>query len=291
MRENLRQNARRREKKMRSTCMAIAVLTAALALAAVAMADSPPQPVSLNMNAVGAQGVVRVNGVPVHYFKEQGPQVSQTDSGTFTNASPVLFVSTAYLLLCTNGDNQLTVDAQITDPKGEVRMTLVRSMDQPPLFDKKLKHSGTLNYTLSETGLPQWAWIKADAVTDGKAELLKTVAAYQQAFVKKDIAAIDAFERPYLESVLKMQAMPLQALQEAQNEEAKELRSAKLQPLAPPDSLLAESYLGGRLYVVSDKNHNAPVMPVSPDAPDAAWGMGQYWSRTGGKWYVVKRPE
>jgi hypothetical protein len=120
----------------------------------------------------------------------------------------VLFLSTAYLLLCTNDDNKLAVDAQITDPKGEVHMTLVKSMGAPPLFDRKLTHNGALNYTLPQSGLPEWPWVKADTVADGKSELLKTVAAYQQAFVKKDIAVIDAFERPYFDSVLKMQAMP-----------------------------------------------------------------------------------
>jgi len=275
---------------MRSIFMGIVALAGALLTAEAAMAD-PPQPISLNVNAIGAQGVVRVNGVPVHYFKEAGPKISSTSSGTFTNASPTLFVSTSYLLLCTNGDNKLALAAQITAPKGEVRMTLVKSMDQPALFDQKLKHSGTLNYTLPQSGLPEWTWIKADAVADGNSEVLKTVAAYQQAFVKKDITTIDGFERSYFDNVLKMQAMPPDALREAQNEEAKDIRSAKLQPLAKPDELVADSYLGGRLYVVTDKNHNAPVMLVSPDTPGASWGMGEYWSRIGGKWYVVNRPE
>lgn len=99
------------------------------------------------------------------------------------------------------------------------------------------------------------------------------------------------FERAYFDNVLKMQGMPPEALREAQNEDAKDIRSAKLQPLAAPNDLLAESYLNGRLYVVMDKNHNAPVMLQSPDAPGLAWGKGEYWSRIGGKWYVVKRPE
>jgi hypothetical protein len=276
--------------KMRSISMRIVVLAVALLIAEPAMTNPPPQPVTLNVNVIGAQGVVRVNGVPVHYFKQQGPKVSKAGNGTFTDASPVLFLSTAYLLLCTNDDNKLAVDAQITDPKGEVHMTLVKSMGAPPLFDRKLTHNGALNYTLPQSGLPEWPWVKADTVADGKSELLKTVAAYQQAFVKKDIAVIDAFERPYFDSVLKMQAMPPGALQEAEHEDAKDIRSAKLQPLAAPDDLLAESYLNGRV-VVMDKNHNAPVMLESPDAPGLPWGMGEYWSRIGGKWYVVKRPE
>jgi hypothetical protein len=276
---------------MRSISTWIVVLAVALLIAEPAMTNPPPQPVSLNVNVIGAQGVVRVNGVPVHYFKQQGPKVNKTGNGTSTDASPVLFLSTAYLLLCTNGDNQVTVETQITDPKGNVRMTLVKSMDAPPLFDRTLTRSGTLNYTLAQSGLPQWTWIKADAVTDGKSELLKAVAAYQQAFVKKDIATIDAFERSYFDNVLKMQAMPPQALQEAENEDAKDIRSAKLQPLAAPDALLVESYLNGRLYAVMDRNHNAPVILESPDTPGVPWGMGEYWSRIGGKWYVVKRPE
>ena len=82
-----------------------------------------------------------------------------------------------------------------------------------------------------------------------------------------------------------------EALQEAQNEDAKDIRSAKLHPLAAPDDLLVESYLNGRLYTVMDKNHHAPVILDSPDTPGLPWGMGEYWSRIGGKWYVVKRPE
>ncbi len=71
--------------------------------------------------------------------------------------------------------------------------------------------------------------------------VLKAVAAYQQAFVKKDIASIDAFERLYFDNVLKMQAMPPEALQEAQNEDAEghPFRKAVL-PLAAPGDLLVE---------------------------------------------------
>ena len=90
---------------MRSISTRIVVLVFALLIAASAMADPLPEPVTLNVNAIGAQGVVRVNRVPVHYFKEQGPKVNKTSNGTFTNASPTLFLSTSYLLLCTNGDN------------------------------------------------------------------------------------------------------------------------------------------------------------------------------------------
>jgi hypothetical protein len=276
---------------MRSTFTRLALLAAALLVAEPAMTDPPPQPVSLNVNVLGADGVVRVNGVPVHYFKNAGPEVSNSGGGTFTDASPVLFMSTAYVLLCTNGDNKISTETQITDPKGEVRMTLTKSTDAPALFDQKLTHSGTLNYTLPQTGLPEWSWIKADAVADGKNDLLKAVAAYQNAFVKKDIPSIDAFERPYFDNVLKMMAMPPEGLKDAQNDDAKDIRSAKLQPLAPVDELAVESYLNGRLYTVMDKNHNAPVMLESPDTPNLPWGMGEYWSRIGGKWYVVKRPE
>jgi hypothetical protein len=164
-------------------------------------------------------------------------------------------------------------------------------MDAPPLFDQTLKKNGTLNHALNLSGLPEWSWIKADKVPDGKNELLKTVAAYQQAFAKKDIASIDAFERSYFDNVIKMLSMPPEALQDAQKEDAKEIGSAKLKPFPAPDDLLVESYLDGRLYVVTDKNHNAPVILESPDAPGLPQGMGEYWSRIGGKWYVVKRPE
>jgi hypothetical protein len=160
------------ERQMRSISTRIVVSIVALLTAKFAMANPLPQPVSLNVNVIGAQGVVQVNGVPVHDFKQQGPKVNKTSKGTFTDASPVLFLSTAYLLLCTNGDNKLTVEAQITDPKGELRMTLVKSIGAPSLFDRRLAHSGTLNYMLSQSGLPEWTWIKADAVTDGKSELL-----------------------------------------------------------------------------------------------------------------------
>ena len=275
---------------MRSMSGAIAVLAGVLLMTASALAD-PPQPVTLNVNAIGAQGVVRINGIPLRYFKEAGPKTTSSAAGTFTDASPTGFMSTTYLLLCTNGDNQVSIEAQTTDPKGEVRMTLVKSMDAPALFDQTLKKAGTLNYTLAQTGLPEWTWVTADKVADGKGELLKTVAAYQQAFVKKDIATIHAFEKSYFDNMMKMMPMPPGELQEGLKEDGKQISAAKLQPMAPADDLQVESYMDGRLYVVLDKNHNAPVILEAPDAPGHPWSMGEYWSRIGGKWYVVKRPE
>lgn len=275
---------------MRSTALHAAFLAAALLMSSQTTAD-PPVPVTLNVSVIGAEGTVRVNDVPVNYFRQAGPKVSKTEHGTFTDASPVSLISTGYLLLCMNGDNKLAVEARITDPKGEVDVRLVKSLDEPPLFDQKLTQSGTLNYTLPQSGLPEWTWVKADAVTDGKNELLKTVAVYQQAFVKKDTAAIHAFERSYFDNVQKMQAMPAEALQEALKGEANDIRSARLRPLAAPADLLVEAYLDGRLYVVTDKNHQAPVLLESPGMSGHPWGMGEYWSRIGGKWYVVKRPD
>lgn len=275
---------------MRFMSGAVAVLAGVLLMTASALAD-PPQPVTLNINAIGAQGVVRINGIPLRYFKEAGPKTTSSASGTFTDASPTGFMSTSYLLLCTNGDNPVTTEAQTTDPKGEVRMTLVKSMDAPALFDQTLKKTGTLSYTLAQTGLPEWTWVTADKVADGKGELLKTVAAYQQAFVKKDIATIHAFEKSYFDNMMKMMPMPPAELQEGLKEDGKQISAAKLQAMAAADDLQAESYMDGRLYVVMDKNHQAPVMLEAPDAPGHPWGMGEYWSRIGGKWYVVKRPE
>lgn len=264
-------------------------LAAVALMVSAAVAAEPPQPVNLNVQVYKARAVVKINGIPTHYIQQTGPKVSKLEGGgTYTDSSPENLFDTDYLSLCRNGDNTIEVEATITGSDGQVQMQLQKSSDDPVLFNQTLSKSGTLSYTLNKKDLPEWAWTHADAVADGKTELLKAVAEYQQAYAKKDAARIDAFEHPYFDDLVHAGVIPASALKQALKERAQALPSQKLRPLVPASDLVAESYLGGKLYVVTDRNHHAPVRQEMEGEPEMTNDVGKYWSRIGGKWYVVK---
>ena len=267
-----------------------ALLACALLLPCSVMSQPVKDPVNLGVIAFHAEGVVRVNGVPMHYFKHVGPKVVELErrgggDKIRIEDSSHRWSDTNYLFFCVNGDNKITVEAKITDAEGSVQMTLEKSPNGPNLFEQKLTTGGTISYTLAQSGLPEWAWVKADAVTDGKSELLKAVAAYQQAFAKKDIATIDAFKKPSTEVMRKAMAMSPQAFQEEMKRLADMVRESKLLPLPAVNALDVEGSLGGRVYAVTGKDHDAPVvLQFPPPFSELTLEFGQYWTRIAGKW-------
>jgi len=234
-------------------------------------------PVNVAVDVYGADAVFKVNGVPQSYIRHPGQK---------GNASPESVSGTGYALLCRNGENKIELEATVTDPKGYVAMSAYKDPEQP-LYQQKLSKSGTLAYTLNANDFPEWSWTKADAVADGKAELLQAVAEYQQAFVKKDEARIEAFEKPLIDDVVRTGMIKPEMLKELSKQRAAELRTLKLRPIPAAADLTVQVYMDGKLYMVTGKDHQAPVRQQLEGDPGMTNDHGQYWSRIGGKWYVV----
>lgn len=254
-----------------------AALLGMLLLSGTAYAQAM-NPVNVALDVYGADAVFKVNGVPQTYLKHLGQKGDD---------SPKNISGTGYALLCKNGENKIEVEATITDPKGYVAMSAYRDFDQPKLYEQKLTKSGTLIYTLNVNDFPEWSWTKADSVTDGKSDLLKALGEYQQAFVKKDAARIEAFEKPLYDDVIRTGMMQPEMLKELSKQRAEQLRTLKLRPFPATADLAVQSYMDGKLYVVTDKDHQAPVRQQLGNDPGMTNDSGKYWSRIGGKWYVV----
>ena len=74
-----------------------ALVACALLLPASVMSEPIKNPVNLNLRAFGAEGVVRVNGVPFYYFKQAGPKVTMRGNTQVTDSSPTTFGGTFFL--------------------------------------------------------------------------------------------------------------------------------------------------------------------------------------------------
>jgi hypothetical protein len=252
--------------------VALSLLMSAAALA------GPANPINIAVHVYKAQAVLKVNGIPLDEVK--APNGSDTSSGT------------EYALLSRNGDNKIEVVAAISDPDGHVELMAYKSLfDDPKLYDEKLTSNGTLTYTLHATDFPEWSWTKADSVADGRAELLNALAEYHQAYAKRDEARIEAFEKPVYDDALKTGAVTQAQIDQELKSRPKFLASAKLRPLPADADLVVESYLDGHIYTVTDKNNKAPVQFERLGHPDQTREVGKFWSRIGGKWYVVKNSD
>ena len=86
---------------------------------------------------IEAEGLLRVNGVPIHRFGGKPP----ADSGPLTDA-----VGIGQWLV--EGENVIAVEVKGTSGSS-TRIVIVRGMDEPNLFEEKVAGSGKAQYKLS----------------------------------------------------------------------------------------------------------------------------------------------
>src|SRR5215471_14451592 len=154
---------------------AIALVSCLLLMTGAALAAQPAM-ITANVIHDQAQGVLRVNGVPVHRFSG----TPSADSGPLTDA-----VGIGQWLV--EGDNVIEVEA--TGPAGkETQLVIVGGPDQPNLYEGKIQGSGKASYKLTLKDVAQWGWFSAEAWTGDDKDLLAAVAALHAAYAKEGLA-------------------------------------------------------------------------------------------------------
>lgn len=212
-----------------------------------------------------------MNGIPVTTF----------DSAFSTSGNP-------QQMFTRNGDNLISVEVVIAESGGTMEVAFYDAM-QSILKKQKLTKSGMVNYTLRSAGYPDWAWVNADKVVDGKTEVLKAVAGLHALLVRKDGDGFNKLRRPLLDDRAKLRP-------DLSEEELREVRErtedswverlaiAKVSDL--PSDLSVESFEDGRLWVVTRPDQKAPVQINATEG--SVESVGQHWSRFNGEWKMVR---
>jgi hypothetical protein len=234
--------------------------------AGAASAGDPPS-IAVNVIHGKSQGVIRVNGVPVHRFMPTQDGEPATD-----------IVGIGQWVV--EGANSIKVES-LTEDGGQTRVVIVRSMGEPDLFDGEITGAGTTEYNLPLKDVPRWGWLDAEQWTGDNQALLAAVAALHAAFGKGDVKAIMALYKPFADDMLPyMGPLP-------EDELAGPLKGATVQPL--PADLKVESFYDHRLFVVRRADGSAPIRVDN----EAVKGMpalesGEFWIRKGGQWQIIR---
>jgi hypothetical protein len=234
----LRTRRRRATEIGRNTIKAPLVCLALLAslLAGAASAGDLPH-IAVNVIHGRSQGDVRVNGVPVHRFIPTRDGEPATD-----------IISIGQWVV--DGENSITVES-VTKDGGSTRVVIVRTMDEPNLFDGEIAGAGTTEYKLPLKDVPHWGWLDAEQWTGDSQALLAAVAALHAAFANADVKAIMALYKPFADDMLPyMGPLP-------EDDLAEPLKGATVQPL--PADLTVESFYDHRLFAVRRADGSAPI--------------------------------
>ena len=248
--------------KLAYTLIAILLLATNAALAA------GPANITANVIHDQAQGVLRVNGVPVHRFSGTPPG----DSGPLTDA-----VGLGQWLV--EGDNLIEVETE--GPAGkETQLVIVAAPDAPNLYEGKVQGSGKTSYKLALKDVPRWGWFSADAWTGDDQDLLAAVGALHAAYAKGDAKTIVALYKPFADD---MKPYAGDVLAGAEEGIAEGLKTAKVAPL--PAGLTVAGFYGNRLFVVAAPDGSAPIQVSNGDSTLEA---GRFWIRKDGRWQIIR---
>ncbi|HYM31997.1 MAG TPA: hypothetical protein VEU47_11890 [Candidatus Cybelea sp.] len=252
---------------MKSFLMCLALLASLTGFAAAASAGDPPN-VAVNVIHSKSQGVIRINGVPVYRF------VPTRDGGSATDS-----IGVGQWLI--DGENSIAVETRSKDG-GSTRVVIVKTIDEPHLFDGEIAGAGATEYKLQLKDVPRWGWLDAEQWTGDNQSLLAAVGALHAAFDKGDLETImrqyKAFAddmAPYIGPISK-------------DDFAEPLKGGTVQPL--PADLTVESFYDHRLFVVRRADGSAPIRvdneAVVKGIP--ALESGQFWIRKSGQWQIIR---
>lgn len=231
------------------------------------------QGVTINVIHDKAQGVVRINGVPVHYFTSLPPFDTPA-----TNAFNIG-------LWAMNGDNKVEVDAApVAGQSGaETEVALVGEPGDPPIFEQTITGKGTVSHVVNLSDLPKWAWMEADAFSGPDSEVLAAVAALHKAHADKSVDAVLKLSAAAVDDMTVI-AGPMPS--EARADMEQTLREGKLAPL--PAKMTVQRFLDNRLIVVNGEGNRAPVEITTEAMGNVPAETGRYWVRRKGVWSVVR---
>lgn len=255
---------------VRATLRAGLLIATLMGVQSMSHAQSPP--VSVHIHGSGGSGVMRVNGIPAQAFRhEAGKQASTT--------------GVAHMTMARNGRNEIVVEVTINAPGGEIVVAMGEGF--PPANKTTFTKSGSARHTYDASGLPEWAWSKADKVTDAKAELQKAIKDLHALMQRKDKDGFFKLRQPAMDDLVKINPQ-VAARQEGMKQYLGELMS-KGKLGAIPAELIYESHEDGRLWVVVTPDYQVPIrLQGTGEMANASAETGQFWARFNGEWKLVR---
>lgn len=248
--------------------VAALTLVAALIVGTPASAQGGPPGFTINVAPENAEGRILINGVPISRFG------GKDDRGMGIAANAGMWLN--------DGENTIAVEAKPTGTGAKTTVVIVRSMGEPPMFERTIEGAGRVEHKVTVNGHPRWSWFDAERWQGDNGALLAAVKALHEAYVRKDQAFVEANRRA-LEDDFTQVMGPL--TEQEREEEKAFIAKARLAPL--PASLVVTAHYGNRLFVVSRSDGGAPIQLSVPDVPGVS-EIGQYWVRKGSQWTVVR---
>lgn len=231
-----------------------------------------PTDVTVNVARENAEAVIVVNGIPV-YRASWDPAYGDSPVTDFTSIGMWLV----------DGDNTVAVEAAAVAAGGYVEVIVLKSLDEPYLLEQRIDGEGRVETTVAVEGQPRWAWLDAEPVSGGAAELLAAVAALHDAIARGDFEAYMAAHQARNDDfTLVFGPMPADMM--AQLEQM--FATVTLQPLSA--NLVATPYADGRVWLVIDEAGEPPIRMVDPQEPGSSMESGEFWVRRGGVWQVLR---
>ena len=238
-----------------------------------------------------AQGVVKLNGVPVTHLDSSGAYEGNTITDSIGTLS----------LYAQNGANTLTIEVHPSQPghqiETECRMIIATGslddLDKAPLFQQKIKGAGTITHELVLRNVPHWAFQDAEPWQGDKQDVLKAVEALHRAYADHDIKSLSASLRPSFDDISTVMGPALGNFDEGMKGMVEGLKSASVGPLSA--DLNVESFYGGRLIVVSGKDGRPPIQITSAEIdkqtgrPERMLESGGYWMHRDNRWVLIRQ--
>jgi hypothetical protein len=238
-----------------------------------------------------AEGVVKLNGIPVSRFTSAGAEPGMMVTESLGSLS----------LFAENGPNLLSIEvapAQAGDPiETECRIIVatgsIEDLDKPPLFDLKVKGAGTITQNLNLTHVPRWFFEDAPPWQGEKQDVIQAVQVLHKAFADRDMKAISASLHPMFTELSSVMGPGMGSFEDSMKQMQEWLKTAKVDPL--PADLNVESFYGGRLFVVSGKAGAAPIRIASAEVdkdtgrPERLLESGQFWTRRNNQWVLIRQ--
>ncbi len=231
-----------------------------------------PSNITVNVVRQNAEAVIIVNGIPVH---RAAWDAAYADTSVTDSASIGMWL--------VDGDNTVAVEATAIAAGGYAEIIVLKSFDEPYLFEQRIDGEGRVETTVTVEGQPRWAWLDAEPVTGDSAELLTAVAALHAAIAQGDIEAYMAAHQARNDDFTFVFG-PMPAEMMAQLEQM--FATVTLQPLSA--NLVATPYADGRVWLVADDAGEPPIRMADPQEPGSTMETGVFWVRRGGVWQVVR---
>lgn len=236
------------------------------------LAWAAPPSWTLNLLYEDAEGVVVINGVPVHHFPRRFPD------GTVTGTS--FFGISEWLV---NGGNRIEIRIAKVVNDGWVESLLAKSREDLEKPRERRVQPGIVTLSESAAEVPGWSWLTAEPLGNDEAGVRAAVGALHAALERNNLKAFDQMRVPLEKD---FEALWAKLSERERGNLHRQLTAGKVEPLATPLSI--DLAYGGRLVGVSGPDGQAPVrVELGQDSP-VPFETGQFWAKLDGQWKLVR---